>query len=65
MLVQGVLMGLVIGFLLIPAFAAVSQYFNKKQAGALGLTIARSLISGVIIPIILSKGFNNSSLGFR
>ncbi|EAU30841.1 conserved hypothetical protein [Aspergillus terreus NIH2624] len=64
MLVQGVLMGLVMGFLQIPAFAAVSQYFDKKRAGALGLAVAGSSIGGVIMPIILSKGFNGSSLGF-
>ncbi|KAI9037115.1 monocarboxylate permease-like protein [Aspergillus affinis] len=64
MLVQGVLIGLVMGFLQIPAFAAVSQYFDKKRAGALGLAVAGSSIGGVIMPIILSKGFNGSSLGF-
>ncbi|RHZ47217.1 MCT family MFS transporter [Aspergillus thermomutatus] len=64
MLVQGVLMGLVMGFLQIPAFAAVSQYFDKKRAAALGLAVAGSSIGGVIMPIILSKGFNGSSLGF-
>ncbi|PWY94778.1 MFS general substrate transporter, partial [Aspergillus sclerotioniger CBS 115572] len=64
MLVQGVLIGLVMGFLQIPAFAAVSQYFDKNRAGALGLAVAGSSIGGVVMPIILSKGFNGSSLGF-
>jgi hypothetical protein len=64
MLVQGVLIGLVMGFLQIPAFAAVLQYFDKKWAGALGLAVAGSSVSRVIMPIILSKGFNGSSLGF-
>ncbi|KAL2832990.1 major facilitator superfamily domain-containing protein [Aspergillus cavernicola] len=64
MLVQGVLIGLVMGFLQIPAFAAVSQYFDKKRAGALGLAVAGSSIGGVVMPIILSNGFNGSSLGF-
>ena len=64
MLVQGVLMGIVMGLLQIPAFAAVSQYFEKNRAGSLGLVAAGSSIGGIIIPIVLSKMFNESSLGF-
>ncbi|KFY40289.1 hypothetical protein V495_05498 [Pseudogymnoascus sp. VKM F-4514 (FW-929)] len=64
MLVQGVLMGLAMGFLQFPAFAAVSQYFDKKRAAALGIVVAGSSIGGVVIPIALSKMLNNSSLGF-
>ncbi|GIJ84575.1 hypothetical protein Asppvi_003422 [Aspergillus pseudoviridinutans] len=64
MLVQGVLMGIVMGFLQIPAFAAVSQYFDKKRAAALGLAVSGSSIGGIILPIILSKMLNDSSLGF-
>ncbi|KAL3456764.1 MFS general substrate transporter [Aspergillus heterothallicus] len=64
MLVQGVLMGLVMGFLQIPAFAAVSQYFDKRRAAALGLAVSGSSIGGIVMPIILSKMLNASSLGF-
>ncbi|EAW23428.1 monocarboxylate permease [Aspergillus fischeri NRRL 181] len=64
MLVQGVLMGIVMGFLQIPAFAAVSQYFDRKRAAALGLAVSGSSIGGIILPIILSKMLNDSSLGF-
>jgi MFS family permease len=64
MLVQGVLQGLVMGLLQFPAFAAVSQYFTKKRAGALGLAVSGSSIGGVVFPIILSKMLNSSSLGF-
>jgi MFS family permease len=64
MLVQGVLMGIVMGLLQIPAFAAVSQYFEKNRAGSLGLVASGSSIGGVVIPIALSKMLNGSSLGF-
>ncbi|EFR00807.1 hypothetical protein MGYG_03812 [Nannizzia gypsea CBS 118893] len=64
MLVQGVLMGIVMGFLQFPAFAAVSQFFNKKRAAALGVVVSGSSIGGIIIPIALSKMLNSSTLGF-
>jgi MFS family permease len=64
MLVQGVLMGIIMGFLQVPAFAAVSQYFDKKRAAALGVAVSGSSIGGVVIPITLSKMLNSSSLGF-
>lgn len=63
-LVQSVLMGIVMGFLQIPAFAAVSQYFDKKRASALGLAVSGSSIGGIVMPLILSKMLNGSSLGF-
>ncbi|KXJ87990.1 major facilitator superfamily domain-containing protein [Microdochium bolleyi] len=64
MLVQGVLMGLVMGLLQIPSFAAVSQYFDKKRAAALGIVASGSSIGGIIMPIALSKMLNGSDLGF-
>ncbi|KAK5659692.1 hypothetical protein OQA88_902 [Cercophora sp. LCS_1] len=64
MLVQAVLMGTVMGFLQIPAFAAVSQYFDKKRAAALGIVVSGSSIGGIVIPILLSKLLNGSSIGF-
>ncbi|KAL4963680.1 MCT family MFS transporter [Aspergillus stella-maris] len=64
MLAQGVLVGITTGFLQFPAFAAVSQYFDKKRAAALGLAVAGSSIGGVVLPIALSKMLNSSSLGF-
>lgn len=64
MLVQGVLMGVAMGFLQFPAFAAVSQYFDKNRAAALGVVVSGSSIGGVVIPIAISKMLNNSPLGF-
>lgn len=64
MLVHGILIGSVMGLLMFPAMAAVSQYFDKKRSAALGLAISGSSIGGIVIPIALSKMLNESSLGF-
>ncbi|KAH7213374.1 major facilitator superfamily domain-containing protein [Fusarium redolens] len=64
MLTQGILMGTAMAFLQIPAFAAVSQYFDKKRAAALGIAVSGSSIGGVVFPIAFSKMLNDSSLGF-
>lgn len=64
MLVQGVLMGCVMGFLQPTAIATVSQYFDKKRATALGVAVSGSSIGGIIFPIAISKMLNGSSLGF-
>ncbi|KAF2477301.1 monocarboxylate permease-like protein [Lindgomyces ingoldianus] len=64
MLTQGILMGIVMAFLQFPAFAAVSQYFDKRRAAALGIVVSGSSIGGVVIPIALAKMLNSSSLGF-
>ncbi|KAM5474592.1 hypothetical protein MauCBS54593_002168 [Microsporum audouinii] len=64
MLVQEVLMGIVMGFLQFPAFAAVSQYFDKNRAAALGVVVSGSSVGGITILIALSKMLNGSALGF-
>ncbi|KAJ9149104.1 MFS general substrate transporter [Pleurostoma richardsiae] len=63
-LAQGLLLGLTMGFMQFPAFAAVAQFFDKKRAAALGLAVAGSSVGGVVFPIALSKMLNSSSLGF-
>lgn len=64
MLTQGVLMGLAMGFLVFPTIAALSQYFDKNRAAALGIAVSGSSVGGVVIPIAFSKMLNGSSLGF-
>ncbi|KAF2260501.1 monocarboxylate permease-like protein [Lojkania enalia] len=64
MLSQGVLLGACMGLTQFPAFAAVSQFFDKKRAVAFGLVISGSSIGGVVLPIALSKMFNSTSLSF-
>lgn len=64
MLTHGVLIGTLMGLMNLPAIAAVTQYFDKKRAAALGLAISGSSIGGIVFPIALSKLLNESSLGF-
>lgn len=64
MLVHGVLMGICQGFLQLPAMAAVSQYFDKNRAAALGAVVSGSSIGGIVLPIALSKMLNDSTMGF-
>ena len=64
MLAQGVLMGSAVAFLQFPAFAIISQYFDKKRGAALGILVSGSSVGGVIFPIVLSKLLNSSNVGF-
>ncbi|KAJ5929482.1 hypothetical protein N7454_006432 [Penicillium verhagenii] len=64
MLAQGILGGLTCGIMFSPAMAAVSHYFQAKRGAALGITVTGSSLGGVIFPIVLSKLFENESLGF-
>jgi MFS family permease len=63
-LAQGILMGSAMGLIQFPAMAAVTQYFDKKRAAALGAVVAGSSIGGVVMPIALSKMLNSTTLGF-
>ncbi|KAK0670029.1 putative MFS transporter [Cercophora samala] len=64
MLAQGVLTGLASAMIQVPAFAVVSQYFDKKRAAALGLVVSGSSIGGIVFPIALGKMLNDTTLGF-
>ena len=64
MLVQGVILGIFLGILTFPAMAAVLQYFDKKKGIALGLSVSGSSIGGVVIPIVISRLLNRTTLGF-
>jgi MFS family permease len=63
-LAQGILTGTAMGLIQFPAMAAVTQYFDKKRAAALGAVVAGSSIGGVVMPIALSKMLNSTSLGY-
>lgn len=52
------------GLIQFPAMAAVTQWFDKKRAAALGIMISGSSIGGVVLPIALSKMLNSNDLGF-
>jgi MFS family permease len=57
-------MGSSVAFLQFPAFAILSQYFDKRRAAAMGLAVSGSSIGGIIFPIVLSKFLNDSNLSF-
>lgn len=61
---QGALLGSIMGFLQVPALAAVSQCFHKKRAAALGIAVSGASVGGIVLPIILSKTLNSPTLGF-
>ncbi|GFG20113.1 MFS transporter, putative [Aspergillus udagawae] len=62
-LAQGILGGISMGMSLAPALSSTAQYFQKKRAAAMGITIAGSSLGGVIFPIALDHMLY-SSLGF-
>lgn len=63
-LAQGVLGGLMNGLTYTPALTAVNQYFFKKRPLAMGIASSGSSLSGIIIPIALSRMLNQTTLGF-
>ncbi|RYP75651.1 hypothetical protein DL769_003781 [Monosporascus sp. CRB-8-3] len=64
MLVQGVLLGVLMGLLQIPVMAAITHWFHKKRGLALGLVVAGSSLGGVVIPIAISTMLNSTNLGY-
>lgn len=64
MLVHGLLLGITMGFLQFPSFAAVTHWFVKKRAVALAVVISGSSVGGIVLPLVLSRLLNGSSLGF-
>lgn len=63
-LVQGLVIGISTSMIQLPAFAAASQFFDKKRGAALGIVVSGSSIGGVVFPIAFSKMLNDSTLGF-
>lgn len=57
-------MGTVMGLLQFPSMAAVSQFFDKNRAAAMGIVISGSSIGGIVIPVAMSKMLNGTDLGF-
>ncbi|TCD65866.1 hypothetical protein EIP91_002128 [Steccherinum ochraceum] len=56
-LCQGALFGLGVGLLFYPSLAAISTYFLRYRATALGIALAGSGVGGVIYPIMLRRLF--------
>lgn len=61
---QGVLVGLGIGSLFIPAVAVVPQWFKNKRSLATGLTSCGSGFGGLIISLATGPMIQNISLGW-
>ncbi|CRG88684.1 Riboflavin transporter MCH5 [Talaromyces islandicus] len=63
-LAQGVLLGIGNSFLVCPAIALVGQYFTKRRAVAIGITIGGSSLGGVIWPIVVHELMQKPNIGF-
>jgi MFS family permease len=63
-LAQGVLLGIGNAFLVCPALALVGQYFMKRRAVAIGVTIAGSSLGGVVWPIVVHELIQKPNIGF-
>jgi MFS family permease len=63
-LAQGVLMGLGMSFVMLPAVATVPKYFDRSRGLALGVTIGGSSLRGVIWPISLRNLFVQVGFGW-
>ncbi|EED14229.1 MFS monocarboxylate transporter, putative [Talaromyces stipitatus ATCC 10500] len=61
---QGVLLGIGNTLLLCPAVALVGQYFKKRLALAVGVTIAGSSLGGVIWPVVVHALIQKPGVGF-
>lgn len=63
LLSQGLVVGLGFGAGFTPAVSCASSYYKKKRGLANGALSSGSAISGIIIPIYLSKMINNPNIG--
>lgn len=61
---QGILLSVGNTLLLCPAVALVGQYFKKRLALALGITIAGSSLGGVVWPIVIHALLQKPNIGF-
>lgn len=63
-LAQGLLIGVAMSFLFIPAVAIVSRRLAHRRGLALGIVIGGSSIGGVIWPIMLNQLLNHDDVSF-
>ncbi|WWC72831.1 uncharacterized protein I206_106795 [Kwoniella pini CBS 10737] len=54
-LAQGVLAGIGMGLVFVPALGVISQYFKRKRGLASGIVVTGSSAGGVVFPIMLNK----------
>ncbi|GAA5873566.1 hypothetical protein JCM16303_001166 [Sporobolomyces ruberrimus] len=64
MVVQGLMSGIGIGLVFLPALSVQSHWFLRKRAFAIGIVTCGSSIGGIAFPIMLNKLFVNREVGF-
>ncbi|GAA5903492.1 hypothetical protein JCM6882_006562 [Rhodosporidiobolus microsporus] len=62
--VQGILGGMGVGLLFLPALSIQSHWFSKRRNLAIGIVASASSLGGIAFPIMLNKLFSNPSVGF-
>ncbi|GAA5874957.1 hypothetical protein JCM8547_002136 [Rhodosporidiobolus lusitaniae] len=65
MLVQGILGGLGVGLLFLPALSIQNHWWNKRRNLAIGIVASGSSIGGICFPIMLNKLIANPNFGFK
>lgn len=63
-LAQGLLSGLSMAFLTIPAVVVVNKHFSKHRGLATGSTIAGSSVGGIVWPFVLEQLLNKRGVSF-
>ncbi|KAK3670211.1 hypothetical protein LTR78_009866 [Recurvomyces mirabilis] len=63
-LAQGVLLGIGMSFIAIPASGMVPRYFKRNRGLATGITVAGSSLGGIIWPIAFNQMLHHDGIGF-
>lgn len=63
-LAQGVLLGVGMSFVSIPAISIVPRYFRRHRGFATGMSVAGSSTGGVIWPIVFDQLLHHDDVGF-
>ncbi|KAH9204483.1 MFS monocarboxylate transporter-like protein [Leptodontidium sp. 2 PMI_412] len=63
-LAQGLVFGVGLAFVVLPAFATIPRYFLRNRGVALGITAGGSSLGGVIWPIVLRNLFEDVGFGW-
>ncbi|GAA5830638.1 hypothetical protein JCM11251_002545 [Rhodosporidiobolus azoricus] len=62
--IQGILGGIGVGLLFLPALSIQSHWFSKKRNLAMGIVASGTSLGGIAFPIMLNKLIANPSIGF-
>lgn len=64
-LAQGLLLGLGMSFVAIPASGMVPRYFKEHKGTATGISVAGSSLGGVVWPIVFDQLFHHDGVSFE